>query len=334
MVEVKTVFIYFTRFLKVVIVLALVAYGAACGLIAKNSVESKTLDNQGKAFAVLAQAGYMSFCILLILAEFGFAWFEKGLYVFHFWVGRGLFLGWLGIQAINQGEQIVTVVAGEQATINPGDIQTMTQAIGYTMISSGLLYIVMSTFCLQKLVGVGSMEEVDSGFSNMGPASGSGKDTSSNSLSVPLNDTASGGKVASSLDEDDLKLLQNAASALGMTVRELRNKFSGANGSREADRYFQDKEARLAAALDQAKAAKQQAAAAIPRGKSMKNDDGAPLAKQSSGAVAAPLERQQSYAAPADTRSVFIDDDDDTARRKRNDDDDLEAQYYSNRHSE
>lgn len=312
MVDAKTVFVYFVRVIKVIAVLTLLLYGAALGMLARSAVDSITLDDQGKAFAVLSYAGYMLFVVILVIAEFGFKWFERGVHVLHFWAGRGVLLGWLGIQSNNQGEQMVAVVAGAQSTINPNTLRTLNEVVGWSLISIGVLYILMSVMCLQKLTGGKTMEELDAGFvgvagdgSQAAAEDGRAGQYSSSNLAAPLNST---------LDDEDIKLIQNTATALGMTVRELRNRFSGSSGSREAQKFFDDRKAQLQAAKAQPPP---------PGG----NPNEKPRERGESNAN---LTKQQSATAPpASGRFEQGAFDDDPKSRRLQEDEDLEAMYYA-----
>jgi hypothetical protein len=335
MVDAKLVYIYFVRVVKVIAVLTLLLYGAALGMLCRNAIDSVTLDNQGKAFAVLSYTGYIVFVIALIIAEFGLAWFERGVYILHFWTGRGILLGWLGIQSNNQGEQMVAVVAGAQSAINPSTLKTISEVVGWSLISIGLLYVLMSFLCLQRLTGGKTMEELDSGFAgNRGGDAGSAEEGrsgqyASSNLSAPLNSNSSS---APGLDEDDIRLVQNTATALGMTVRELRNRFSGGNGAREAQKYFDDRKAQLAQAKVSTGPPPPGASETSDVKKEKDSRGGAAADSKSSGN----LTRQQSVATapPLSTRfdeSAFHDDD--HKGRRAQDDDDLEAMYYASQGS-
>lgn len=338
MVDAKQVYIYFVRLIKVFAVLTLLLYGAALGMLCRNAIDSVSLDNQGKAFAVLSYTGYIAFVIALIIAEFGFKWFERGVYILHFWTGRGILLGWLGIQSNNQGQQMVAVVAGAQSAINPNTLNTISEVVGWSLISIGLLYVLMSFMCLQRLTGGKTMEELDSGFvGNRGDDAGSAEEGrsgqySSSNLAAPLNSNSSA--TSSGMDEEDVKLIQNTATALGMTVRELRNRFSGGNGSREAQKYFDDRKAQMA----QAKASP----APPPPGANNNNNDLKKDQSRSGGAAAdskssANLTRQQSVATAPPISTHFEEgafhNDESPKSRRQQEDDDLEAMYYASQGS-
>jgi hypothetical protein len=236
-------------------------------------------------------------------------------HILHFWAGRGLLLGWLGVQASNQGEQMVAVVAGAQSKIDPSTLNTISQVVGWTLISVGLLYLAMSFMCLQRLTGGKSMEELDSGFSNLNgqdaeSAAEEGRartnaTQSSTNLGAPLN--------SGSMDEEDIRLLQNTATALGMTVREVRNRFSGAAGAREAQRCFEERKSQLRKPSETPPAP----------GNSKKNLN-EENQQRDRGATA-----NQATAPPVSGRYEAPAFDDDGGRQRNQNDDDLEAQYYA-----
>lgn len=319
----KKIFPYFLRFLRLLVVLALLLDGCACGLVAKGSVDSNSLDNQGRAFGVLAQAGFMVIVLLLIFAEFGFQWFIRVFYLFHFWTGRGLSLGWLGIQAINSVEQLQTVMSTTQSTIDPNAVNIVGNVVGWTLISCGFLYVVMSFLCLQSMTGAKSLEDLESGLlggtsepHSPPPAPGRDKERPLTADTVHT-------------DDEDAQLLINAAEALGfMNVRELRSKFGGRDGRRGAIAHYQNLQ-------------KQAEEITVLRGEVKKLQTAgdrksfAHVAKgdknqQQQQSVSSPTVPASATAPPPSTtnRGRDDDDDDDPRSRRMRDDEDLESQYY------
>jgi hypothetical protein len=285
----KAIFVWFLRVLKGVAALTLVLNIASCGLIAKGGIDSPTLDNYNKSFVVLAQFGYIIISCLLILAEVELKWFMKMMNLLHFWGGRGLALGWVGIEAINSVSQLGAAVAG---TVNVNVAETIGEVVGWTLIGIGITYLLMSVLCLKSLVGVDSVEDLDVHFIPVASASS------------PV-DSAVGLNSASS-DADANEIISNAATALGLTDREIRIKFSGKHGKQAAEKMFND-------------ARELQRQSYLPPNKEepkMKENKPSAAPKGSASPQSTPIGTGAQQSA-------------DTRRSKLDDDDELEKAYYS-----
>lgn len=333
----RKVFPWFLRFLRLIVVLALLLDGCSCGLVAKGSVDSNTLDDLSKAFGVLAQAGFMIIVIILLLAEFGLQWFIRVFYLFHFWAGRGLALGWLGIQAINSVEQLQAVMTTTQSTIDPHDVEIMGNVVGWTLISCGFLYVMMGMMCLQKFTGVASIEDLESGL-----LGGTGNGDSQPPPPAPGRETQPLNASSVSGDDEDAQLLINAAEALGlMNVRELRAKFGGRDGRRTAIGHYQlaQKQVEEMTALKGELRKLQQQQQKDAKAGNNNSKDVKPQQQQqqsnaaasASGSYAPPTSTPQSATAPppSNANRVILEEDDDPRSRRMREDEELESQYYA-----
>ena len=298
-------FQYFLRFLKVLSVLTLLLNIAACCMIMKGTVES-SVSNLEKSFSFLAQAGFIVICILLVLAEFEPKWFVRVLYLFHYWVGRGLGLVWMGVECINSGNQAANAITDTTPSISPETLRVIGAVVGWVLISVGLIYVMMSVLCLRSMLGVDEGADLD--VSLLGNDSGA----------RDLESGKSGGSSSSySTDErrDDLELIANMALALGMSEKDIRRKFAGKNGAREAQAYYGEAKKRieqltqLAAAAPQLPAAAAVATAAVQHQK----------AKYEPPTASAPPPATATAPPPTDSSPRLADDDED-----------LERMYYNN----
>ena len=238
----QKVFIYFLRIMKLFTVLSLLLTIVSDCLTMKSASESSlaTLD---KAFIVMAQAGYILMCVLLILSEFDPKWFQKQVQLLHFWAPRGVGLIWIGVQTIYS----TAAVQHTSAEISANTVETIGTVVGWILISIGGFYIVMSFLCLKKLVGIDRADDLEVRLittggdehhdkSNNRSQQRDQKEEDSSKKQPASNRTTSGSSSATANSEDCI-LAMNLATALGMSVDEARRFFGGKDGAKEAANY-------------------------------------------------------------------------------------------------
>lgn len=231
-------FQYFLRFLKVLSVLTLLLNIAACCMIMKGTAESSEKDLE-KAFSFLAQAGFIVICILLVLAEFEPQWFIKVLYLFHYWAGRGLGLTWMGVQCMNSGNQAANAITATDPSISASTLRTIGQVVGWTLISVGLVYVMMALLCLRSMLGVDEGADLDVSLL------GNTNDADSDASPPKASSSSSSSKYDAAERQEQAELLANIALAMGSSEKDLRRKFVGKNGARDAQEHYNNVQSKL-----------------------------------------------------------------------------------------
>jgi hypothetical protein len=295
-------FQFFLRFLKVLSVLTLLLNIAACCMIMKGTAESSEKDLE-KAFSFLAQSGFIVICILLVLAEFEPKWFIRVLYLFHYWLGRGFGLLWMGVQCINSGNQAANAITDTAPSISPDTLKVIGQVVGWTLISVGLIYVMMSLLCLRSMLGVDEGADLDvrllgEGSTDEPPAASLSSSTSYDAAER----------------RDEAELLANAALAMGMSEKELRRKFLGKNGAREAQAHF----ASVKSKMEQLEKLAASSQAVVSQASKGKYESAAVVV--ASATAPPPSSKEVAASAPPPSDRRFTEDDDD----------DLERAYYNN----
>lgn len=310
----KCIFIWFLRTLKVIAILSLLLNIVAFCLVMKNAIEAHNLDNLDKAFVVLSQSGFSIFSIICIIAEFEPIWFIRFVYLLHYWAGRGGCLIWMGVQTVYSVKQLVAAVK-ENADVDTRSMNIIGQVVGWTLISVGFLYVLMSLLCLRKITGVDKNDELEVSLLG-GTAS-----RSSNKTQITVVSGGGGGGGAAAVpvaNAADVVLIANMALALGMTTDEAKRFLGGKDGHKAAEKLLKDR----------ANAAKSQALAQAQPYAANAVVVGTAVATAAATAVPAPAFTTSTYSQPP-TSGGGINGDDDEPRRKRvDDDDDLEAAYY------
>jgi len=147
----RQVFIWFLRFLKALVVIALVVDIAAYVLMIVGAILGDSLDLDDRVFIILASLGYVLVCLSILIGEFEPEWFISNMKVFHFWGFRGGALAWQGIQTIYSVTQLATSLA-DVANDRVDVTKIIGQVCGYSLIGIGLFYILLSAFCIRDLL--------------------------------------------------------------------------------------------------------------------------------------------------------------------------------------
>eukprot|EP00758_Cryptobia_borreli_P014003 Tbor_TRINITY_DN5885_c5_g5::TRINITY_DN5885_c5_g5_i1::g.6786::m.6786 len=152
-ISLRMAFLYFVRFLKVIVCAALLLDMAAYCLIITGSILGDTLDTLTRVFIVIASFGYICISVLLIIAEIGPVWFIEKMKVFDFWGIRGLMIAWQGVQTIYSVTQLAASLHATDAESSKRiDVtKKLGEICGWFLISTGLLYIAFSACWLRSI---------------------------------------------------------------------------------------------------------------------------------------------------------------------------------------
>lgn len=176
-------------------------------LVLNEGLRTSNMNDLQKFFVLLSCAGFVIYCCVGIIAEFGFQWFLRQFHFLHFYLGRGCYLLWLGTELLASSSLMATSVGVQHAR----DMQQFAAVIGWILLSVGVIYIVFGFCCFQK--------------SDDADADHASDPIVRNSEQSPVIGIA------------NTILLANMALALGMTTAETEKKFGGESGSSEAEKY-------------------------------------------------------------------------------------------------
>lgn len=308
--------IWFVRVLKGLAVLSLLLNMVAYCISIAFGVQLDELDNLEKAFLVLSNAGYIFFCILLIIAEFEPLWFIKRAYIFHYWFGRGFCHIWMGVVTISTAKTLAAAVRHSTDSLSPEFLTTFAQVVGWILISVGALFCIMSVLCIRKITGEDDdLEE-----------------------KLLRDSEAELGRASTAMSATDALLISNMAMCLGMTENDCRKRFTGSKGAAEAKNYAKQQQDKLAAA---GKGAVQSAAQKATDTKNSLNNDSSRVvpAPGSSSDPPSKTPRSSMYGDQNKPTNSSVSqptygggeskkDDDDWGQRRGPDDDQLMKMYY------
>lgn len=243
--DAQTMFQWFYRVFKLIVICALFLMGAASALLCLSFHESNSLDDIATGFGVLAQAGFIVLVLVLVIAEFGPKWFLKYFFLFNFWAGRGLALIWMGIESIGNVESLGSVMATTNATVPPYTIQIVGRVSGWSLIATGILYVFMSMFCM-RILGFKKNESTDEEAEPDHNADTAAKDNALPAAQPKqIKESRDSKHSWTELEKDDkFHVATHAAVALGMTLPEMIALFTGANGEHNAHAHFEQEEAK------------------------------------------------------------------------------------------